>query len=211
MSNNRKSFMKGVLEIDHDKGKILFHSTDPNIIAEAGTPTILTLTGLTTPIPEREVIFLKLREGTPWKHKDTEEKTEVLYRKAFLHSPEQWVNYSHPTPKLDSLVEKSGLTPWHYIQKLTLSGEWIPILRWDEESSKWSKYIDRKNCYVRALHHGDNVWEWKSNPTLDLQELVDLKNGSFGECLIKINPKGNPSALYLWSIDTDNWTEFKRD
>ena len=53
--------IKGVLEIDHDRGVLYFHAEDKAIMRKYGSVSVLRICGLPRPIPER-ALDVTLRE-----------------------------------------------------------------------------------------------------------------------------------------------------
>lgn len=57
---NSKTYIKGELEIDHSRGVIYFHASDPNWIKEHRVMTVLRICGLPQPIPEIKGLMLDI-------------------------------------------------------------------------------------------------------------------------------------------------------
>ena len=61
--------LNGQLEIDHNRGVIYFHLTDPEDVKKYGTVTVLRICSLPKPIPEIKGNSLDISHmfGTDWK------------------------------------------------------------------------------------------------------------------------------------------------
>jgi hypothetical protein len=58
--------IKGILEIDHTRGVIYFHTTDEQMIERYGTVTPLRLCSLPTPIPTHAAMDVTHMVGVSW-------------------------------------------------------------------------------------------------------------------------------------------------
>lgn len=61
----KKTEISGILEIDHDRGVIYFHTDDKQAMEEYGSQTILRLCRLPLPMPERAMDVTHMH-GCDW-------------------------------------------------------------------------------------------------------------------------------------------------